>query len=236
MQLRVPSFESNPIERDKKRHSLVRRSDELEEELIGECAPLLRHKIADTLRFAKSLESNSPSHPSLLGYFSHPVRVGLMANRLLAPADLTLLQIALLHNCFEVCDCSIEFLEQNGIPTQIGRAIERLTLARALEHDPTYLLTYYDGIIQFGEALMLIKCLDKLDNLWSLEVCEDATIRNNYTAHCTSYVLPMAEALSPEFGEYFKEAISLAVASDFNPKLFGEWKALLATTNSGSPS
>ena len=179
------------------------------------CAPILWHqalnRVNDTesrnwLQKARHYSGSIKYHHLGLSseiYAAHPLRVGAMALLTNNNPDSTAGVIALLHNVYEVTDIlpktiSLEF----GVA--VSNAISVLTVDRGLQWDEKYKIKYYEAIENEGSSVMLVKVLDKLDNLFLIELNPSAEIRQKYLNEIYRWVLPMAEKVSKPIYNYME--------------------------------
>src|SRR6185369_6426484 len=73
-----------------------------------------------TLAYARSLDSTNASHPSMLAYFSHPLRVAKLALQLLAEPSEGIVSMGLLHNVFEVSGLTEGDLLESGFSERMA--------------------------------------------------------------------------------------------------------------------
>ena len=59
------------------------------------------------------------------------------------------------------------------------------------------------NIEKFSKRLVLLRCLDKLDNLLAFELIPNGDLRTNWLKNTEDYVLPMAKSIDRRFGQYF---------------------------------
>jgi hypothetical protein len=107
-------------------------------------------------------------------YLTHPIRVAACYIRSLGTIDYDNLALALCHNLKEKFGPAFNSLDEACLSARVKASIEVLTVDRPLESNPEYLAKFYGRIEKGGESLMLLKSLDKLDNilswvLWDLE-------------------------------------------------------------------
>ena len=82
-------------------------------------------------------------------------------------------------------------------------------------------------MLDFDERLVLIRCLDKLDNLLGMEVIEDAELKANWMRTLKKFIIPLAKSLSKKLGFFMESAYDLAVERGCNEELRKEYEALL---------
>ena len=79
----------------------------------------------------------------------------------------------------------------------------------------------------FDERLVLIRCLDKLDNLLGMEVIPDENLKKNWLRTLQKFIIPMAYSLNYELGEFIQSAHDLAIKRGCNEVLRNEYENLL---------
>lgn len=208
--------------------SMMVRPEESETALLSVCAERLpaaaMKKIERALAFAKSLESNNASHPSMRAYFSHPLRVARLAFQLLTPPSVEIVSIGLLHNVFEVTGLTEGELLEAGFSERMASGIRLMTVDRERQFDDAYLTSFYRRIHDFGDDLALIKCVDKLDNLLAFQLF-DGAVRDQYLETTDRFVTPLAAQLSTAFGDYFASVIRYMRAAGCDQELKAQYEA-----------
>ena len=220
------------IEAAQKTESAMQYADHVERNFLDLCnrqfPPAQFREIDRTLSFARSLKSSDPNHPSMLAYFSHPVRVATLALRVMKESSLETVIMCLLHNVFEVSGLQEQDLVREGFSKQVADAIRLLTIDRSRQYDQEYLRVFYNNIEAFGRDLMLVKCVDRLDNLLGLEVIERSENLDKYLDLSEQFVVPLAKRLSDEFGIYLREVIEYARAKGCNQELRQQYQSFLS--------
>jgi len=218
------SLRAIEIEAAEKIESAMQYADDAERHFLELCtkdfAPAQFQEINKTLAFARRLKSRDPNHPSMRAYFSHPVRVATLALRLMRHSSLETVVMCLTHNVFEVSGLKEQDLINEGFSKRVVDAIRLLTIDRSQQYDSEYLRVFHWNIETFGTDLMLVRCVDRLDNLLGLQLIERSDQITRYLDTSEQFVVPMADRLSPDFGIYIREVIAYARASGCNQ----EWK------------
>lgn len=208
--------------------SMLERLEESEQRLLDLCHARLSasemEEVRRTLAFAKSLESTNVSHPSMRAYLSHPIRVAKIAFQLLAQPAVETVSIGLLHNVFEVTGLREADLLAAGFSERLASGIRLMTVDRERQFNETYLKDFYGRILEFGEDLALVKCVDKLDNLLAFQLF-DGAVRDEYLETTSRFVTPLAAHLSPRFGEYFGAVIDYMRAAGCDQELKAQYEA-----------
>jgi (p)ppGpp synthase/HD superfamily hydrolase len=165
-------------------------------------------EIKKALEYAESLPSSDPNHPAMSAYFAHPLRVANFIVRLSAAPKTETVVMGLIHNVFEVSGLSESDLVSAGFTSRQADGIRLLTIDRALQYDPDYLTIFYRNIESFGEDLVLVKCVDRLDNLLAFDVITRTDKLQVYMSLTERFVIPMATRLSADFGEYLSDVLT----------------------------
>jgi (p)ppGpp synthase/HD superfamily hydrolase len=226
------SLRAIEIEAGEKIESVMRYADDAERHLLQLCkkdfAPADFQEINRTLAFARNLKSRDPNHPSMRAYFSHPVRVATLALRLMTHASLEAVIMGLTHNVFEVSGLREQDLLNEGVSKRVADGVRLLTVERSRQYDPEYLRSFYRDIEAFGDDLVLVRCVDRLDNLLGLQLVERTEALHKYLNLSEQFVVPLAAGLSAEFGAYLGEAIEYARATGCDQDLRGRYQTFLA--------
>ena len=166
----------------------------------------------------------------MLAYFSHPLRVAKLALQLLAEPSEGIVSMGLLHNVFEVSGLTEGDLLESGFSERMAIGIRLTTINRQRQYDESYLTQFYGRIEEFGDDLTLIKCVDKLDNLFAFELFERTPEINRYLMLCEQFVVPLAAKLSSEFGVYVQQTIDFMRSVGCNESLRAQYQKFLAET------
>jgi len=156
------------------------------------------------LGYAEGLDYDHPGLSKQI-YLSHPYRVGAMSVQLMQPVNRHITALALIHNVLEVAAIPTEELVER-VGETMYRELEALTVDRA-QSSEAYKEQYYGGIRAAGAAAMIVKCLDKLDNMFMLCLNPDENIRHSYLAEIRDHVAPMVDENLPGLSVYFQELI-----------------------------
>jgi len=218
------SLRAVEIEAAEKIESAMRYADDVERHFLELCksvfTPTQFRKIVQALAFARALKSRDANHPSTRAYFSHPLRVATFALRLMRDSSPETVMMGLMHNVFEVSGLREQELLNEGFSKRMAHGIRLLTIDRSQQYDSEYLRVFHRNIETFGSDLMLVRCVDRLDNLLGLQLIERSNQVTTYLDTSEQFVVPLADRLSPDFGLYFREVIACARASGCNQ----EWK------------
>jgi (p)ppGpp synthase/HD superfamily hydrolase len=186
-------------------------------------------KVLHALEYAESLPSRDPNHPSMNAYFAHPLRVATFATRLPNTPPVELTRMALLHNALEVSGLVVADIVAAGFEERMARGIKLLTIDRKRQYDPEYLEGFHKDISEFGADLMLIRCVDRLDNLLAFELIERTPTIATYIDLSEQFVVPMARDLADDFGDYLAEVIQHVRDSSCNQELKVRYNEFLKT-------
>jgi len=159
-------------------------------------------QVTATRKFAEAIKyTHSGLSPS--EYFLHPLRVGSIAGIINPAARVISSQIGLLHNVYEVTS-----LKSTGISKKFGNEVDyvisSLTINRKLQSNLTYLTDYYGVITSLPNKLGIVKVVDKLDNLFSLNNTANSEIKEKYLQEITNFVIPLCDFVSPHLSKLLK--------------------------------
>lgn len=228
------NFSLRPIELEAadKVASMVEISPKPERDLFALCDARLDEagveEVQHSLAFARSLKSTNADHPSMHVYLSHPLRVAKISLQLLSEPLAKSVSLALLHNVFEVSGLTEPDLSKAGYDEHLARGIRLLTIDRKLQYDPTYLETFYANIESYSPELVLIKSVDRIDNLLAFELIERTDRINTYLELSDRFITPMATRLCPELGQYHADLIRHMSAIGCDHSLKARYDAFLA--------
>jgi (p)ppGpp synthase/HD superfamily hydrolase len=136
-------------------------------------------------------------------YFLHPLRVGSIAGISNPEAKILSVQVGLLHNIYEVTELqSSDVLKI--VDDKVENVIAGLTINRKLQFDSEYLKNYYGVISNFPDKLGIIKVIDKIDNLFSLNNTANPEIKDRYLQEISEYVIPLCDLVSPQLSKLIR--------------------------------
>ncbi|MBA3704879.1 MAG: bifunctional (p)ppGpp synthetase/guanosine-3',5'-bis(diphosphate) 3'-pyrophosphohydrolase [Bacteroidetes bacterium] len=210
-------FEDFETERAEKMHSLCSDSYYSEKKFIAIINSLGRKEanITKALEYAKTLNFSKNSLKS--SYLSHPLRLASFLIEMEPTIASDHIVIALLHNVPETTEISIAELEKI-FGKNVATGIDTLVVDRKVSF-PSIEESYYKAIFEQGKSLVLIKLLDKIDNLFVLCLNADDEIRKNYIIEVREKLLPFAFKYNKQLGEYLDELLNLTVKLGFSEKL-----------------
>jgi len=164
----------------------------------AECAEVISmRQMAENLKYKHAgLTSNE--------YFLHSLRVGSIAGIANPEAKILSVQVGLLHNIYEVTG-----LQRSDVlkiaDNKVEKIIAGLTINRKLQLDSGYLKNYYGGISNFPHKLGIIKVIDKIDNLFSLNNTANSEIKDRYLQEISEYVVPLCDLVSPQLSKLIRD-------------------------------
>jgi hypothetical protein len=221
MHLILP-FQPVEVEASRKLVSMLEPPDNLIELFLQDVSlkldPTVSAQAARLLNFFITLPSISPDHPSLRAYITHPVRVAHFVLSAMTEPSADAVLTAILHNSFELSGLHEQELLNWGLSPSIVSSIRFLTIDRTREFDVNYLTDFYRAIEAFGPELTLVRCMDKLDNIFGSQIIENVQCRQLYIELADKFVTPMATRLSSSFGSYFAEACAFAFGAPHLPR------------------
>ena len=159
-------------------------------------------QVTTTRKFAEAMKyTHSGLSPS--EYFLHPLRVGSVSGIANPAARVISSQIGLLHNVYEVTSVkSSEISKKFG--SEVNYVISSLTINRKHQSNLTYLTDYYGVISNLPNKLGIVKVIDKLDNLFSLNNTANSEIKEKYLQEITNFVIPLCDFVSPHLSKLLK--------------------------------
>ena len=172
-------------------------------------------KISCALDFSFELEYD---HAGLTkeAYLAHPIRVATILSDVLGPAKHEDVVIALLHNVYEVGNTSKDLIVKNFGPIIEG-SIANLTVNRKIQWDQQYKDRYYQQLRDGYAGACRVKVVDKLDNIFLINLNSDEEIRKQYLDEIVKYVIPMAADFVPKVQPIFEKAVEWAISGGFRP-------------------
>ena len=161
-------------------------------------------EIIKTVDFINNIEFIHPGLNSL-EYIVHPLRIATIIYQLNNNIDIDTLNIALLHNIFEVSEITDkDFLLRYD--SKIMSSLKVLKVNRLLEKDSQYKKDYYKDIYK-DKRTAIVKAIDKFDNLFLLCLNNNEEIRTWYLDEVEEFIYPIVEKYIPTLFEYYKELV-----------------------------
>jgi len=137
-------------------------------------------------------------------YLSHPIRVTASYALVLGTTSYDDLALAMCHNLKEAGFLA-EFDQENQFLNQSTKdRIMRLTIDRSREKNANYLKCYYDDIKAHSKNLMILKALDKLDNIFWWVAFDLDTYHANIVL---DFVCPRIKKICPRLEEYLRTLV-----------------------------
>jgi len=136
-------------------------------------------------------------------YFLHPLRVGSIAGIANPEEKILSVKIGLLHNIYEVTDLQkADVLRITN--SEVEKIITGLTINRKLQFNSGYLAEYYGIISGFPYKLGIIKVIDKIDNLFTLNTTASSEIKDKYLQEIVDYVVPLCDLVAPQMSKLIR--------------------------------
>lgn len=167
--------------------------------LLDEAALLLSSEDLERTRELGDILLKLPFDRVYPRYLNHPIRVAASYLAQIERPSYHDAALALCHNVRET-QCFDDVDAAGFLSTRTNAGILALTTDRARERDPEYLAAYYDGIVVAGQDVMLLKALDKLDNVLELPAL-DLNPRE-YLLTIQRHVAPRIERTHPHIATY----------------------------------
>lgn len=129
-------------------------------------------------------------------YFLHPLRVGAIAGLTSLSKSVLISTIGLLHNVYEVTSVSQSEISKS-FGSYVNEAVFKLKINRGLQSNNSYLIEYYSEIKSLPFNLGMIKVVDKIDNLYSLDSTATLSQKSKYLDEIKNFVIPLCDSVSP---------------------------------------
>lgn len=172
-------------------------------------------EIQDALTYAKGLDFSKNHLKS--SYLSHPIRLASYVLKVNPKISAEYIVIALLHNVPETTEITVDELEKKFGAT-VASGIDTLVIDRAA-HFPSIQDSYYKAIFAKGKELVLVKLLDKIDNLFVLGLNPDDEVRKNYLEEIRKELLPFTLKVNQAMGEYLDALITETTKLGYSEEL-----------------
>jgi (p)ppGpp synthase/HD superfamily hydrolase len=177
--------------------------------------------IFKALEYAKSLDFSKNHLRS--SYLSHPLRLASYLTELDPTIHSDYIVIALLHNVPETTEIAAEELKKI-FGERIANGIDTLVVNRSVPF-ASIQKSYYKAIFGAGTSLVLIKLLDKIDNIFVLCLNADNEVRKNYIEEIREELLPFAINYNPDLGKYLEALLNVTDELGYSDKLKQELTA-----------
>lgn len=184
---------------------------------------LLKHKFGKKLNSFKKLEArkcfnildflkNSYDPKDELKQIFHPLRVSFYTLSIVNSENkIKACKLALVHNILEKKGKHLKLKELVGI--KIYNQAKVLKVDRKKQWNKKYIHNYYRNLNNSHKNVKIVKCLDKLDNLFSLYKNPSMKIKKLYLKEINKYVLPMVKKNLASIYKYYKNLV------DYNANL-----------------
>ena len=121
-------------------------------------------------------------------YLKHPIRMSLFLKKYFPNLFSKLLVMILFHNILEVSSLSRRDI-MNLLGINAYKCFKILTINRKMQFDFEYLRQYYSFIIKSPNCI-IIKAIDKYDNLFDLKKNNNADIKKKYIKEIEVFLKP----------------------------------------------
>jgi len=164
--------------------------------------PIGVSRVYEALRFAQSVNYQHVGLTSR-AYFNHPIRVAQYVLEESTDLDVDTIVIALVHNILEVSNVTQEIL-QSQLGETVAVSVANLTVDRK-QTSQQYKCEYYNRLHNGFKGAMLVKALDKLDNVFMICFNPDAQIRLTYLDEVEAQIQPIVDEYIPSLSDYFRQ-------------------------------
>lgn len=154
---------------------------------------IIRNKKFDKVKIAYNFSKNvNYHHPGLSSsnYFYHPLRVCILSTKINLGLSPKLMTLGLLHNIFETTNIQKNLIKKI-FGNQTTKQLEALTVNRKNEWKKNYKNNYYNKLVRSGKNVIIIKILDKMDNLYLLKNNKDNMIKERYLKEIETFLMPL---------------------------------------------
>jgi (p)ppGpp synthase/HD superfamily hydrolase len=155
--------------------------------------------------FSESIEY---IHPGLNSkeYILHPIRVAALGGMLSKENRLNIARVGLLHNVYETSHITSDVIIRE-FGNEIHSVLEILTINRERQSDHYYLQDYYESIAQLQSGLGIVKVIDKIDNLFSLDFTATSFTRRSYLNEVNEFLIPLCDRVAPHLNSFLLSMI-----------------------------
>lgn len=148
-------------------------------------------KTEDCINILNFLKKNYGSKNEVKQMF-HPLRVSFYALSISKNKNkIKACKLALIHNILERKGRSTKLKDLVG--AKIYNQAKVLKVNRKKQWNKNYIDNYYKNLNKSHKNVKIVKCLDKLDNLFNLRKNPSKKIKNLYLDEINKYVLPMVK-------------------------------------------
>lgn len=162
---------------------------------------LKNNETEDCINILNFLKNNYESKNEVKQIF-HPLRVSFYALSISKSKNRTkACKLALIHNILEKNGRYVKLKDLVG--TKIYNQAKVLKVNRKKQWNKKYIDNYYKNLNKSHENVKIVKCLDKLDNLFSLYKNPDKKIKKLYLDEIKKYILPMVKKNMASVYKYY---------------------------------
>ena len=138
-------------------------------------------------------------------YLKHPLRMVYFTKRYFPKSFSRIYKLILFHNILEVCDINDKVIIK-VLGKEVLKYLKILTVDRKMQSNFNYLKDYYTLIVGSPECL-LVKVIDKYDNLFDLKINSDINVKKNYIKEVEIFLKPRIDSKNV-FNKVFLKNIS----------------------------
>lgn len=149
-------------------------------------------------------------------YLNHPIRVAASYADRNRGATYGEISLALTHNIRELSALETVTAVPGLLNEEVVDLIDLLTIDRNQERDRDYLVRYYERIEEKGSKLVVLKALDKLDNL--LEWV-NRDVEPFYYQVISDFVCPAVNRYDPALSRYMWDLLAYVTSGAARRKL-----------------
>lgn len=174
----------------------IRHAEHLWSKLCGVLSFSEKIEVEKTRTFAENLNYVHPGLDSK-SYLIHPLRVATLSGLLTTQNKALTAKVGLLHNIYEVSEVDPKIIS-NRFGQDIHLALETLRIDRKRQSNLEYLSNYYKAIAQLPNGLGIVKVVDKIDNLYTLQFTAILENRYRYLTEIEEFIVPLCEDVCPQ--------------------------------------
>ena len=162
---------------------------------------LKNNETEDCINILNFLKNNYESKNEVKQIF-HPLRVSFYTLSISKSKNRTkACKLALIHNILEKNRRYVKLKDLVG--TKIYNQAKVLKVNRKKQWNKKYIDNYYKNLNKSHKNVKIVKCLDKLDNLFSLYKNPDKKIKKLYLDEIKKYILPMVKKNMASVYKYY---------------------------------
>lgn len=183
----------------------IKHSEQLWTKLCGVLSFSEKIEVEKTRTFAENLNYVHPGLDSK-SYLIHPLRVATLSGLLTTQSKTLTAKVGLLHNVYEVSEVDPKTIIKR-FGQDIHLALETLTINRERQSNSEYLSDYYNAIAQLPNGLGIVKVVDKIDNLYTLQFTAIGEHRHRYLTEIEKFIVPLCDAVCPQISSTLLDII-----------------------------